>query len=177
MGLAAVTNGFVMNDVNLTDGGYGHTNTPLVRFVGGGGSGAQGSAVISNGVVTGIIVTNAGSGYTNAPVVAIAPPFISHPVLGIAPMLLLAFSNLTVGGTYQLQRSLAWYWANQPVNFTATNALYTQMVAGVIGSGDYRLGSHSGSSPGVCHAPGGLRVCGWGNGDERRIRLRHQSDG
>ena len=34
---------------------------------------------------------------------------------------------------------MGWYWSNQPVSFTATNALYTQMVAGVAGSGDYRL--------------------------------------
>lgn len=54
-------------------------------------------------------------------------------------MSFLEFSNLTVGGSYQLQRAMAWYWTNQPVNFTATDALYTQMVAGVAGSGDYRL--------------------------------------
>ena len=38
-----------------------------------------------------------------------------------------------------MQRSVAWYWTNQPVSFTATGALYTQMVAGVAGGGDYRL--------------------------------------
>src|ERR1017187_4009072 len=54
-------------------------------------------------------------------------------------MSFLAFSNLTVGGSYQLQRAVAWYWTNQPVNFTATSAVYAQMVAGVAGSGSYRL--------------------------------------
>jgi len=78
-------------------------------------------------------------GYTNAPLVVIDPPFIPNPVLGIAAMSFLSFSNLTVGGAYQLQRSLAWYWTNQPVSFTATNTLYTQMVAGVWGSGNFRL--------------------------------------
>ncbi len=138
--LATATNnsGFVTG-VHITDGGYGYTNTPLVRVIGGGGSGAAGFAVVSNGVVVDITVTNAGVGYTNTPSVVIDPPYIFQPILGIAPMSFLAFSNLTVGGTYQLQRSLAWYWTNQPVNFTATNALYTQMVAGVAGSGDYRL--------------------------------------
>ena len=137
-GLAAVTNGFVIG-VNLTDGGFGYTGVPLVRFIGGGGSGAQGFAVVSNGVVTGITVTDAGSGYTSAPVVVIDPPFIPNPVLDIAPMSFLSFSNLTMGGTYQLQRSQAWYWTNQPVSFTATSGIYTQMVAGVFGSGDFRL--------------------------------------
>jgi hypothetical protein len=54
-------------------------------------------------------------------------------------MTFLAFSNLTVGGVYQLQQSVAWYWSDQPVSFTATNGLYTQMVAGAVSSGDYRL--------------------------------------
>jgi hypothetical protein len=137
-GTAALVSGFVVS-VSITDGGYGYTNTPPVRFIGGGGSGAQAVAVVSNGVVTAINVLNAGYGYTNAPMVVIDPPFIPSPVLGIAPMSLLSFSNLTVGGAYQLQQSVAWYWSNQPVSFTATSATRTQIVAGVASSGDYRL--------------------------------------
>ena len=138
IGSVAATNGFVIG-VNLIDGGYGYTNTPQVRFIGGGGSGAAGFAVVSNGVVISVTITNAGFGYTNAPAVVIGPPYIFKPVLAIAPMSFLSFSNLTVGGVYQLQKCFAWYWTNQPVSFMATNALYMQMVAGVVGSGDYRL--------------------------------------
>ncbi len=137
-GIATNNSGFVTG-VKITDNGYGYTNTPLVRFIGGGGTGAAGFAVVSNGVVVDITVTNAGVGYTNAPSVVIDPPYIYQPILGIAPMSFLAFSNLTVGGSYQLQKSQAWYWTNQPVNFTATNSLYSQMVAGVADGGDYRL--------------------------------------
>jgi hypothetical protein len=135
---ATLMNGFVV-DAAVNDHGLGYTNTPLVRFIGGGGSGAQAVAVVSNGVVTAIIVLDAGFGYTNGPLVVIEPPFIPNPVLSIAPMSFLGFSNLTVAGVYQLQRLVAWYWSNQPVSFTATNTLYTQMVAGVVSSGDYRL--------------------------------------
>jgi hypothetical protein len=95
--------------------------------------------VVSNGVITAITMLNAGYGYTSAPLVVIDPPFIPNPVLGIAPMSFLTFSNLTVGGVYQLQRSVGWYWTNQPVSFTAADVTYTEMVAGVAGSGDYRL--------------------------------------
>ena len=138
IGTATITGSFVTG-VNITDGGRGYTNTPLVRFIGGGGSGVGAYAVVSNGVVMSIIVTNAGFGYTNAPVVVIDPPLILNPVLGIAPMSFLTFSNLTVGGTYQLQRLFLYYWTNQPVNFMASNTLYAQMVAGAVGSGNYRL--------------------------------------
>ena len=135
---AVLSYGFVVA-ATISDGGYGYTNTPTVRIIGGGGSGAQAVAVVSNGVVIAVNVLTAGSGYTNTPVIVIDPPFIPNSVLGIAPMSFLAFSNLTLGGVYQLQQSVAWYWSNQPVSFTATNALYTQMVAGVANSGDYRL--------------------------------------
>jgi hypothetical protein len=137
-GTATLTGSFVTS-VSITDGGYGYTNTPLVRFIGGGGSGAQATAVVSNGVVIAINVFNAGYGYTSAPLVVIDPPFIPNPVLSIAPMSFLTFSNLTISGIYQLQRAVAWYWTNQPLNFTATGSIYTQMFAGIVGSGDYRL--------------------------------------
>jgi hypothetical protein len=137
-GIATLTGGFVTG-LSITDGGGGYTNTPLVRFIGGGGSGVGAYAVVSNGVVTSITVTNAGYGYTNAPLVVIDPPFILNPVLGIAPMSFLSFSNLTVGGTYQLQQSLQWYWTNRTSGFMASNAVYTQMVGSVAGGGNYRL--------------------------------------
>ena len=137
-GVATLSNGFVTG-VSIADTGYAYTNTPLVRLIGGGGSGALAFATVSNGIVTGITVTNAGYGYTNAPLVVIDPPFIPQPVLSIAPMSFLSFSNLTIGGVYQLQRSLAWYWTNQPLTFTATSSVYAQMFAGIVGSGNYRL--------------------------------------
>jgi hypothetical protein len=58
----------------MTNGGAGYTTVPQVQFVGGGGSGAAGTASISNGQVTVITLTNAGSGYTSPPTVLIDPP-------------------------------------------------------------------------------------------------------
>jgi hypothetical protein len=123
----------------MTDGGYGYTNTPIVKIIGGGGSGAQAVAVVSNEVVIAVHFLDAGSGYSSMPLVVIDPPFIPNPILRIEPMSFLTFSNLTLGGVYQVQQSVAWYWTNQPISFTATSSLYTQMVAGVVGIRDYRL--------------------------------------
>ena len=128
-----------MIGVSIVDGGYGYTNTPNVRFIGGGGSGAQAVAVVSNGVVTAVNVMNTGSGYTNAPVVVIDPPFILNPALGIVPVTGLVFSSLIVGNAYQLQQSVAWYWTNLSSIFTASNALFTNIVGGAGAGGDYRL--------------------------------------
>ncbi len=48
-----------------------YTSTPSVGFSGGAGTGAAATAVLTNGVLTGITITNGGSGYTSAPTIAI----------------------------------------------------------------------------------------------------------
>ena len=135
----ATLSGDAVADVTIIDNGGGYTNTPLVRFIGGGGSGAQAITVVSNGVVVAINIIDAGSGFTNAPLVVIDPPFISNPVLGIAATSVLTFSNISVGTNYQLQQFQSPNWINQGGIFTASNLVYTQLVAGRPGSGDYRL--------------------------------------
>jgi len=138
---ASVTNGFLTR-VTVTSGGSGYTNAPLVRLFGGGGSGAQVVATVSNGVVVAAPVFNPGFGYASAPVVVIAPPHVPNPALSIAPMSFLAFSNLTVGTVYQLQQWEGYFWTNRFASFAATDAVYTQTVARVASTTDYRL-AHS----------------------------------
>lgn len=71
---------------------------------------------------------------------ALPPPVVTNPQpFTGALMTFLSFSNLTVGESYQMQRTYAWYWTNLPVNFIAANSVYTQLVAGAVQSGDYRL--------------------------------------
>ncbi len=133
-----VMNGFIIGGT-ITDGGYGYSNTPNVRIFGGGGSGAKAVAVVSNGVVVAVNFADAGHGYTNTPILVIDPPFLPNPNLDIAPMSFLSFSNLAIGGVYRLQRFEAWYWVNEPINFTAASSTYTQMVSGVVSTKDYQL--------------------------------------
>ncbi|MGO8700411.1 MAG: hypothetical protein ACLQVY_22200 [Limisphaerales bacterium] len=135
---ADLVNGYVVG-VTLTSSGLGYTNTPLVRFIGGGGTGAQAVAVVSNGVVTSVTINDPGSDYTSAPIVVIAPPFIQNPGVTMAPLSSLTFSNLTMGGTYQLQQWEGYYWSNLTVSLTATDAPYTQIVGGVANSTEYQL--------------------------------------
>jgi uncharacterized repeat protein (TIGR03803 family) len=71
--VAQTLSGFVYG-VTLTNGGAGYTTVPQVQFIGGGGSGASGTATVSNGMVTAITMTNAGSGYASLPAVVIDPP-------------------------------------------------------------------------------------------------------
>ncbi len=57
--------------VAVTKGGSNYTLPPLVSFTGGGGSGATGTAYMSNGSVTSILLTGVGHGYTVTPNVTI----------------------------------------------------------------------------------------------------------
>ena len=135
---ATVLYGFVVY-ATITDGGVGYTNTPLVRIIGGGGSGAQAVATVSNGVVVAITILNAGFGYTNTPLVVIAPPFVPQTTMGIAAMSCLNFTNLTVGSNYQFQSLQDGTWSNLAPVLTATNSNFSQIVAGVVDGSDYRL--------------------------------------
>ena len=57
------------------------------------------------------------------------------PQAAIGTATFLAFSNLTVGGTYQLQKSQSWYWTNQLASFNASGSVHTQVVSGVASIG------------------------------------------
>lgn len=60
--------------VELINPGAGYTTPPLVAFFGGGGSGAEATAYIGDGLVGVITVTDGGGGYTSPPIVTISPP-------------------------------------------------------------------------------------------------------
>jgi len=61
-------------EVFVVDPGEGYVSPPQVHFVGGGGSGAVGSALLSSGAVGMIMLTSFGSGYTTSPTIQIDPP-------------------------------------------------------------------------------------------------------
>ena len=60
-----------LTSFDVTAGGSGYTESPLVSIVGGNGSGATAQAVITGGRVTRILVEQGGSGYTAQPSVSI----------------------------------------------------------------------------------------------------------
>ncbi len=135
---ATVVNDFVVGAA-ITDGGLGYTNTPVVRIIGGGGSGALAVAVVSNQVVIAVNILDAGEGYTNAPAIVIAPPFIPQPTMGIAALSMLSFTNLAAGANYQFRSFLADAWLNIGPAFTAAGPTFTQYVWGTVSANDYCL--------------------------------------
>ena len=62
----------VVGTISLV-GGTGYTTAPTVSFIGGGGSGAAATAVVTIGAVTSINITNGGSGYTSVPTIVFTP--------------------------------------------------------------------------------------------------------
>ena len=60
--------------VEIINPGSGYIEPPMVAFTGGGGSGAEATAYIGDGVVGVITVTDGGSGYLSNPTVTISAP-------------------------------------------------------------------------------------------------------
>lgn len=58
-----------LTHVPIVNGGFGYGSAPEIRIVGGGGEGAEGTAVVYNGIIRSITITNQGSGYTSRPTV------------------------------------------------------------------------------------------------------------
>lgn len=57
--------------IEVEEGGAGYTAVPTLNIVGGGGSGAQATAIIAGGEITGAILDNAGQGYDNNDTLAV----------------------------------------------------------------------------------------------------------
>ena len=124
---AQVVNGFVVG-VLLTGRGFGYTNAPAVRIVGGGGAGAVAQAVVKDGVVTTIQVLNTGSGYTGTPTVEIDPPPLpTPPSASISVSRVAVEMKLAKGFRYQVEASKdlsVWSPAGPP--FVAASENVTQ---------------------------------------------------
>jgi len=63
-----------VRSIEISDGGKGYVNAPVVTITGGGGTGATAAAGVTNGVITSIEVSDGGKGYTSVPTITIAPP-------------------------------------------------------------------------------------------------------
>ena len=101
--LATLVSG-VFTGATVLDPGCGYTNAPSVRIIGGGGSGAGATAVVSNGFVVSINVTNGGCCYTNLPTILIeSPPFT--PTVAIAVSKVKVTQNVRVNHNYILEAS------------------------------------------------------------------------
>ena len=66
---AAVSGGGAVTGFTITNGGGGYDSAPGVTIFHESGSGATGTATVSNGIITGISLTAGGSGYSSAPTV------------------------------------------------------------------------------------------------------------
>lgn len=64
-------NGYSVKEIQIRDGGSGYTYKPIVRLVGGGGTGATAEAYLGYGKITSVKITNPGKNYITAPTVVI----------------------------------------------------------------------------------------------------------
>lgn len=143
-GVASVTMG------NL---GTGYTSAPTVAFSGGGGSGAAGTANLTNGIA--LAIGAGGTGYTAAPTVTISPP----PAGGVQ-----ATATVTVAGGIitgvNVTNPGTGYTALPTVTITPTNGgtggVLTPTLTGRVGSVTITNGgSNYASAPSISFTGGG----------------------
>ena len=115
--------------VQVTNPGFGYTEAPKVVFVGGGGSGAEATAIISDGVVGIITITNGGSGYINPPIISFNSPPLGEQAKAIA--------IIENGSVTQIGLLDAGFGYNQSPDFISP--VITIESAQMIGIGTYRL--------------------------------------
>jgi hypothetical protein len=70
--------------VEIVNSGFGYVEPPKVVFVGGGGAGAEASAIIADGVVGIITITDGGSGYVIPPRVTFNSPVFGETAKAVA---------------------------------------------------------------------------------------------
>src|SRR5690606_14029284 len=71
-GWGKLSHGEIIKRITVTSSGTGYTTVPKVTITGGGGEGAEATAVISGGRVTSVIITSRGSSYKTDPTVTIS---------------------------------------------------------------------------------------------------------
>jgi hypothetical protein len=137
---ALVTEVGTVESVTVISGGSAYNGTPRVEFIGGGGTGATGTAVVSNGVVTGVNIVNKGTGYTSSPAV------VFHSGVGAA-----ASSTLDTNGTVAsitVNNTGAGYTSAPTVSFVGGGTPTTPAAATAIISGG-RVTAINVTNPGV----------------------------
>jgi hypothetical protein len=144
---ATMSGGFVVG-ANVTDGGAGYTNVPLVHVIGGAGSNAVLTASVNGGAVINLSVSNPGQNYNSTPQIIIAPPVAPVPQINVSMASYLSFSSLQMNfgigdwtGVYFFMKNISGVWSNQtPANtYIASPGYYNTIVDGTATTNTYAL--------------------------------------
>ena len=155
-----------VQSVELINPGYGYTQTPGVRFIGGGGSGAAATAVLGDGIIGIVTVTNGGSGYSTAPNVifskvggigiisatgyavvsaagSVTSIRITNAGLGytIAPTIRITNPNLSGSGTYEFNEIVTGSKSGTTARVRSWNAVTNKLEVGTV-SGEFIVGEN-----------------------------------
>lgn len=160
-----------VQSVDIINAGSGYTVAPLVRFIGGGGSGAAATATIGDGVIGVVTITSGGSGYTTSPTITftgissvsaaatavissgtITAINITNSGLGYTepPTITISNPNLSSTGDFIFNEvvtgSISGTTARVRTWNSSTNILEVSNITGSFVSGESIIGSTSGAS-------------------------------
>ena len=90
------TNAQSVQSVEIINPGFGYTNVPGVRFIGGGGSGAAATATIGDNTIGIVTVTSGGSGYLTSPTITFTNQIFN---VGVSTVSAAATAIVSAAGT------------------------------------------------------------------------------
>jgi hypothetical protein len=90
------TNAQSVQSVEIINPGFGYTNVPGVRFIGGGGSGAAATATIGDNIIGIVTVTSGGSGYSTSPTITFTNQIFN---VGVSTVSAAATAIVSAAGT------------------------------------------------------------------------------
>ena len=90
------TNAQSVQSVEIINPGFGYTNVPGVRFIGGGGSGAAATATIGDNIIGIVTVTSGGSGYSTSPTITFTNQIFN---IGVSTVSAAATAIVSAAGT------------------------------------------------------------------------------
>ena len=123
-----------VREVNLTSGGFGYTEAPVVTFSGGGGSGAVGIAKLNTetGTVLYVSVTNPGDNYTSNPTVSFGTAWSSGATVLIGQQYYISNRLYTVTGSGTFSSTAPTHTSGSATNGTATLAYAGRPASGSV---------------------------------------------
>ena len=181
-----------VQSVRIINAGAGYTQSPGIKFIGGGGSGAAATSVIENGIIGVVTVTSGGSGYTTSPTITftgistvsaaatalvsatgtITAVHLSNAGAGytLAPTVTISAPSSTATGDFQINEVVAGSVSGATARVrnwnSGTNILDVYKVNGSFKVSENIVGSTSGASHPLLSADTSVQSDGYADNDQ-----------
>lgn len=128
--ITAVQFNGMLRDINMVNFGSGYNSVPAVTFSGGGGTGADATAVLQNGRISKVIINDPGQNYTSEPTIKFGTEWTASTVVTLNQQIFYANRLYTVTTAGTTGTTAPTHSTVNGVAQSATNGTATLLYAG-----------------------------------------------